>query len=58
MEQLMAELIKGGPLGILAGILVYDVFFLQRKLIQIIENNTKAITDLKSHCAGKLQTEP
>lgn len=53
MEQLIAGLAALGPTGIIAGILVYDVFFLQKKLIQVIESNTKAMADLREYCRYK-----
>jgi len=52
MDTLLIELAKLGPLGIIIAILVYDVFYLQRRLLQIIENNTSAMQDLKAHCSG------
>jgi hypothetical protein len=53
MEQIIIELAKLGPVGVMAAVLVYDVFYLQKKLLQIIENNTRAMQDLKSHCSNK-----
>ena len=53
MDPLLAALANLGPIGIIAAILVYDVFFLQKKLLQIVENNTKAMSDLKSYCQSK-----
>jgi len=50
MDQLLIELAKSGPIGIISGVLIYDVFYLQRRLLQIIENNTRAMQELKSHC--------
>lgn len=53
MENLLAELAKQGTLGIISGVLIYDVFYLQRRLLQIIENNTRAMQELKSWCSTK-----
>lgn len=53
MEQFLIELAKLGPVGIIAAVLIYDVFYLQKKLLQIIENNTKAMQDLKSFCSSR-----
>ena len=47
----MADLIKlfteVGLSGAIVVVLVYDIFFLQKKLIDIIDKNTIAITELK-----------
>lgn len=53
MDLIIAKLCDLGALGILAALLAYDVFFLQKKLITIIENNTKAMSDLKSYCTER-----
>lgn len=58
MEQLLIELAKLGPTGVMAAVLVYDVFYLQKKLLQIIENNTKALQDLKSYCMNRKEFTP
>jgi len=43
-----------GLMGLVMGLLIYDVFFLQRKLVSIIENNTKAMAELKEIIKGAL----
>jgi hypothetical protein len=53
MEQLLLKLADLGIVGIIAAVMAYDVFYLQKKLIQVVENNTKAMTDLKTFCAGR-----
>lgn len=53
MEEQLIKLADFGTVGIIAAVLIYDVFYLQKKLIQIIENNTQAITSLKDHCQNK-----
>jgi hypothetical protein len=53
MDALLARLGDFGSLGIVLALVLYDVFYLQRKLITIIENNTKAMTDLKNFCSNK-----
>jgi hypothetical protein len=53
MEPFLIELAKLGPIGIIAAVLIYDVFYLQKKLIQVIETNTKAMQDLKAFCSNK-----
>lgn len=50
MDQVLLKLADLGSIGIIAAVMIYDVFYLQKKLIQIIENNTKAMIELKSHC--------
>jgi hypothetical protein len=54
MESLMKELTNFGALGVMSAILIYDVLFLQKKLISIIENNTKAMQSLKSYCSSRV----
>ena len=48
MEALLFKLGDLGTMGIVLAIVCYDVFYLQKKLITIIENNTKAMTELKN----------
>lgn len=55
MEELFTQLTSFGSLGIITALLCYDVFILQKKLIEVIETNTKAMQDLKSFCANKKQ---
>ena len=50
MEILLDKLGNLGAMGVILALLCYDVFYLQKKLITIIENNTKAMTDLKEYC--------
>lgn len=57
MEQLLIKLADVGSVGVIAGVLIYDVFYLQKKLIQIIENNTQAVTALKQHCQSRNETK-
>jgi hypothetical protein len=56
MESLLVKLCEFGSTGIFAALLAYDVFFLQKKLITTIENNTKAMTDLKNYCSNKKES--
>lgn len=58
MDSLLIKLADLGPLGIISAVLIYDVFYLQRRLLQIIENNTKAMQDLKSYCSSKKNSMP
>jgi hypothetical protein len=58
MDSILLKLADLGPLGIISAVLIYDVFYLQRRLLQIIENNTKAMQDLKSFCANRKSTMP
>jgi hypothetical protein len=53
MEQIFLKLADLGPLGIISAVLIYDVFYLQRRLLQVIETNTKAMQDLKAFCSNK-----
>ncbi len=51
MDQILQEALKQlanyGPLGIILVYFVYQTSKLQTKLIEIIENNTKAVQELK-----------
>jgi hypothetical protein len=47
MEELVRIFTQLGVTGAVVVVLIYDVFFLQRKLISIIEQNTAAITKLQ-----------
>jgi hypothetical protein len=55
-EKLLMQLGNLGGLGIICALLCYDVFYLQRKLITVIEANTKAMQDLKSYCSNKKES--
>ena len=57
MEELLIKLGDFGIAGLVAAIVIYDVFYLQKKLITIIENNTKAMTELKNFCSNKKELE-
>jgi hypothetical protein len=48
MEELTAKLADFGVLGVMCALLVYNVIFLQKKVISIVENNTKAFGELKT----------
>lgn len=48
MESIIKELVNYGALGLMCGILIYNVIFLQKKVISIVENNTRAFDGLKS----------
>jgi hypothetical protein len=53
MEQLLLKLSDLGVIGIILAIMVYDVFYLQKQILKIIENNTKAMSDLKNYCSTR-----
>ena len=58
MDAILAELSKYGLSGVIVALLAYDAFFLQRKLMQIIEANTTAMTkmaDLLQKCQDRCQ---
>ena len=48
MEEIAKLITQLGLTGAVVVVLIYDVFFLQKKLIDIIEKNTAAISELKS----------
>lgn len=47
MESLIERLANLGGIGILAGALLWIVMNTQKKLFSVIENNTRALTELK-----------
>jgi hypothetical protein len=47
MEELIKLFTTLGITGAVVVVLIYDVFILQRKLMSMIENNTKAFIELK-----------
>lgn len=51
MDVFLNSISGYGVTGCLVAVLIYDVFFLQRKLIAIIESNTKAIEGMTSQLA-------
>lgn len=48
MDELISILTNYGPLGVIAGLLFFQMNKLQSKLLEIIETNTKAFLELKS----------
>lgn len=48
MEELIAKFGDYGVLGIVAGILFFQMSRLQNKLLEIIEKNTKAFEELRA----------
>lgn len=48
MEELLAKFADYGIMGLMVGVLFFQMSKLQNKLLEIIEKNTKAFDDLKS----------
>jgi hypothetical protein len=46
MDPIYQQLGNFGAVGIIAAIALWQVFALSRKLFSVIENNTKAMTEL------------
>lgn len=46
--EFYSSLANYGAIGILAGVCLYQVIFLQSKVFTIIENNNKALSELKT----------
>lgn len=46
LETILNELMKQGVLGIILTVVLYDNFKMKSKLFDVIENNTKALTEL------------
>ena len=58
MDAILKEFTQYGMTGLICAVLIYDVFYLQRKLMQIIEQNTAAMTkmaELLSQCQNICQ---
>ena len=47
MDAIIKGLLELGPTGAVCGVLFYLVVIMQRKLFSIVENNTRAMTELK-----------
>jgi hypothetical protein len=47
-DLLLNKLADLGAVGIMAALALWQVFALSRKLFNVIENNTKAMTELKT----------
>jgi len=54
MDPLFDKLTNFGALGIIAALALWQVFYLSRRMMGIIENNTKAMTELKDAVRGCL----
>jgi hypothetical protein len=52
METLLMKLADFGAVGIIAALAIWQVFYLSRRMMGIIENNTKAMTELKDAVRG------
>ena len=47
MEDLLLKFANYGPTGLIAALLFYQMVKLQNKLVEIVENNTKAVQQLR-----------
>jgi uncharacterized membrane protein YciS (DUF1049 family) len=50
MDALIARFADFGVLGLMCGVLIYNAFYLQKKILSVIETNTKAMTALADQC--------
>jgi hypothetical protein len=57
MDVLLKTIAEYGAIGIIAALLFYDVLIMQTKLFTLIENNTKALQELKSFCESRNKGE-
>jgi hypothetical protein len=48
MSELLGTFGQFGLLGCIVAVLIYDVFVLQKKLMDVLDQNTKAFVDLKN----------
>ena len=59
MDALITSCADYGLVGVCLAVLAYDVFFLQRKLIAALENNTAALAifvEVARRCDGRDRT--
>ena len=47
MNEILAIIKELGTVGAVMAVLLYQIVYLQKKLVTIIENNTRAMTELK-----------
>jgi hypothetical protein len=55
MDNIMKEFAGYGLPGIIIAVLFFENFFLIRKITDVIDNNTRAMAELKQHCSEKLK---
>ena len=48
MEQFLGSFSQFGLIGCVLAVLIYDVFVLQKRLLDLLEKNTAAFTELKN----------
>jgi lipid-A-disaccharide synthase-like uncharacterized protein len=48
MEQFLGSFSQFGLMGCVLAVLIYDVFILQKRLLDILEKNTAAFIELKN----------
>lgn len=46
MDSLLTRLTDFGAVGIIAAIALWQVFYLTKRMLSVIDNNTKALTEL------------
>lgn len=46
MDVLLSKLSDLGTIGIVAALAIWQIFYLTKRIFTVIENNTKAITEL------------
>jgi hypothetical protein len=55
METIENLFTQAGPITAILILLCYDVFYLQRKLIAVIEKNTEALKSMQILCSQHYQ---
>lgn len=48
LELLLKSLISSGPIGVILAVMIWDNIQMKKKLFKVIENNTKAITNMSN----------
>jgi hypothetical protein len=57
MDTAFFKLLDFGAIGIIAAICLWQVFAISNKLFNVIENNTKALAELKELIKNKCMRE-
>lgn len=54
MENTLSYFSQYGLSGLIIAVLFFQNFFLVRKIINVVENNTQTMTQLKDNCARRV----
>lgn len=57
MDAMIEKMANFGALGIICGVLLTYVIYVSKKMFYVIENNTKAMTELKTIIETKCRAD-